>query len=79
MHHREREGQVERVDESESGTITVELKDAGGGLGGNYSIIIEAVDCPGAVAGSPIDRDSGNSWTLTVDAVFETKEEVEQG
>jgi len=33
---------------------------------GDYTVSIEAVDCPGLVGASPIDRDTGNDWTLTV-------------
>jgi hypothetical protein len=33
---------------------------------GEYTVTIDAVDCPGLVGPSPIDRDTGNDWTLTV-------------
>jgi hypothetical protein len=33
---------------------------------GNYTISISAINCPGLIPNSPIDRDQGNSWTVTV-------------
>ena len=37
---------------------------------GDYTVAIDAVDCPGLVGPSPIDRDTGNDWTLTVSITF---------
>jgi hypothetical protein len=35
-------------------------------LEGNYTITVKAINCPGMVSASPIDRDSGNDWSLSV-------------
>jgi hypothetical protein len=32
----------------------------------NYTVVIEALDCPGMVGPSPVDRDNGNDWSFTV-------------
>jgi hypothetical protein len=33
---------------------------------GEYTVSVSALDCPGVVSIFPIDRDSGNDWSLTV-------------
>lgn len=55
-----------------SGSLSVNyIVEPGTGPVGDYTVTIEAVDCPGLVGPSPIDRDTGNDWTLTVSIVFQ--------
>lgn len=37
---------------------------------GNFTITVQAINCPGLVGPLPIDRDSGNSWDLEVAATY---------
>ena len=32
----------------------------------NYTVVVEALDCPGMVGPSPVDRDNGNDWSFRV-------------
>ena len=44
---------------------------------GEYQFVVTAMDCPGEVEISPIDRDSGNEWHLVASAtVMSRTEEV---
>jgi len=50
-----------------SGSLSVNyIVEPGTGSVGDYTVTIDAVDCPGLVGASPVDRDTGNDWTLTV-------------
>ena len=63
---------TEELDSSQgtSGQLRLELSsDVEGGLMGDYAITISAIDCPGMVGPIPVDRDDGNSWSLTVTMV----------
>ena len=53
-----------------SGHLSLELSsDLEGGLMGDHTITISAIDCPGLVGPIPMDRDVGNTWSLTVTMV----------
>jgi hypothetical protein len=53
-----------------SGQLRLELSsDVEGELMGEYTITVSALDCPGMVGPIPVDRDNGNSWSLTVTMV----------
>lgn len=69
------EGDEVGIDEGTSGVLTASLDDpVEGALFGNYSIEIEAVDCPGMVGPIPVDRDDGNTWDLQVKATVSDDE-----
>jgi hypothetical protein len=73
-----RDGTTIRSEEGDTGTITLSEEDPEGALNGSYEVQIEALDCPGAVGGLPIDRDDGNSWDLSVTAEVGTPVEGER-
>jgi hypothetical protein len=55
------------TDSGTSGSLTVNYDvEPGTDPMGDYTVTIVAVNCPGLVGASPIDRDTGNDWTLTV-------------
>lgn len=60
-----------------AGSLTVkynapgDAKSGDGSLVGNYTVSVEAINCPGLIGPLPVDRDNGNSWTLTVTLVVE--------
>jgi|GEM_PF-3103664 len=59
-------------DQGSTGTITIEVKaGTGENLAGNFTATITCVSAPGVVGPSPIDRDKGNSWDLTVSATYQ--------
>jgi len=61
-------------DHSTSGKASVTVRaEESGNLTGAFTIEVKAINCPGMVAGSPIDRDSGNSWGLTVEGSVAVK------
>ena len=63
------EGEEVGSESSTNGRITITLVDEqDGGLGGNYTVEVTAVDCPGLVGPSPVNRDNGNTWDLVVRA-----------
>jgi hypothetical protein len=70
----QKDGKEMGTEQGSSGKLQVSLDNGTVGyfLGGNYTASISAVSCPGLVGPSPLDRDNGNSWKLTVTA----KEEV---
>lgn len=69
------EGEDVGTDEGTSGSLTVSIGDTvDGALFGNYTVLIEAVDCPGMVGPLPVDRDTGNSWDLRVRATVSEDE-----
>lgn len=50
-----------------NGKLELQYGDGNGTIPmGNYTITISAVNCPGLRPNSPIDRDQGNDWSLTV-------------
>lgn len=52
---------------STSGKVTVTASmEEFTNLEGNYTITVAAINCPGMVSASPVDRDSGNDWGLSV-------------
>lgn len=62
-------GQVLKSQEGSSGVIDLDISTLDmDEPQGDYAVSIEAVDCPGAVEGVPVDRDSGNDWNLVVSA-----------
>jgi len=67
--------QLEWTDELDSsqgtsGQLLLDLSsDVVGELMGDYTITVSAIDCPGMVGPIPVDRDTGNSWSLTVTMV----------
>jgi hypothetical protein len=70
------EGDEVASDESDTGSIGLEITDEPDGMyTGNFSVQIEAISCPGIVTPVPIDRDNGNSWELSVEAVVASQEE----
>jgi hypothetical protein len=62
------EGEVIDRESSTDGNIELTNNDP---QEGNYTVTITAVDCPGMVGPSPIDRDTGNDWSLEVRAEYE--------
>ncbi len=58
-------------EQGSTGGITLEATaGTGENLAGNYTATITCVSAPGVVGPSPIDRDKGNSWDLTVSATY---------
>jgi hypothetical protein len=60
-------GTVAGEDEGTTGMLSVS---AGGSPNATLSALITAVRCPGVVASSPVDRDNGNSWHMTIEIAF---------
>jgi hypothetical protein len=60
-------GTVVGEDEGTTGMLSVS---AGGSPNATLSALITAVRCPGVVASSPVDRDNGNSWHMTIEIAF---------
>ena len=60
------------TDQGTSGSLAVSIdapegsETGEGALVGGYTVSISAIDCPGMIGPLPVDRDTGNSWTLTV-------------
>jgi hypothetical protein len=54
------------LDSAEGGSGSLSLEIPEGNYNGTYGIKVTAVNCPGVVGISPIDRDTGNSWNLNV-------------
>jgi hypothetical protein len=73
-----KDGSAVRSEEGDTGAITLNVEDPEGALNGSFEVQIEALDCPGAVGGLPIDRDNGNSWELLVTAEVGTLMEGER-
>ena len=64
-----RDGQSLAQEEGTSGDLMIQVKASSGeNLAGNFTITITCSNAPGVVGPSPIDRDKGNSWDLTVTA-----------
>ena len=40
---------------------------------GNYNMVIRALSCPGQVDPAPMDRDTGNEWSLEVTVIREVE------
>lgn len=74
-----RDDEVLRMNEGDTGSITISISDPLGGLNGSFIVLIEAIDCPGVVNGAPIDRDNGNDWQIFADAKVSTFAGVENG
>ncbi len=56
-------------DQGTSGSLVVEAKaPPGGSISGNLTITVECLRAPGVIQVLPVDRDSGNSWDLKVEA-----------
>lgn len=63
------EGAEEKTVQGTSGTLSLEIvSDPEGVYSGNFTVEIEAVDCPGVLDPIPMDRDNGNNWDLVVKA-----------
>jgi hypothetical protein len=64
-----RDGQSLGQDQGSTGDLIVQVT-AGNGenMAGNFTVTITCVNAPGVVGPSPINRDKGNSWDLTVTA-----------
>jgi hypothetical protein len=60
-------------DQGTTGTLTVKVSAQGGngGLAGNFTISITAINCPGLVGPLPVDRDTGNDWSIAAKMVVE--------
>jgi hypothetical protein len=64
-----RDGQTLGEDQGSSGDLTVKgTASTDETLSGNFTVTITCISAPGIVGPSPIDRDKGNSWDLTVSA-----------
>jgi hypothetical protein len=59
------EGLTQQTMSSTSGSIVLSLTEPQAGA---YSVTVSALDCPGNVGISPVDRDNGNDWTLSATA-----------
>jgi hypothetical protein len=59
-------------EQGSTGSITIEVK-AGTdeNLAGNFTATITCVSAPGVVSPSPVSRDKGNTWDLTVSATYQ--------
>jgi hypothetical protein len=51
-----------------SGPLAVEVEDENGTLTGEFTVEVTAIDCPGVIPSSPVDRDTGNNWNFVVQA-----------
>jgi hypothetical protein len=59
-------------EQGSTGGITIEVN-AGTdeNLAGNFTATVTCISAPGVVSPSPVDRDKGNSWDLTVSATYQ--------
>lgn len=53
-------------DSVEDTSGSIELEVAGADFNGTYGVKVSAVSCPGVVDIVPVDRDTGNDWSLKV-------------
>lgn len=58
--------------EGTAGSLAIDVvAEQAGDLIGEYTVTVEALDCPGLMGPIPIDRDSGNDWTIDVILTYE--------
>jgi len=54
-----------------TGELRLTIKDP---PGGNFTVQVSAIDCPGRITSHPFDQDNGNDWDLEVVVTYEAED-----